>query len=239
MARIRFVASEWLVPFASGVVFGVGSFKLKHRFAAKRRDKQAKKAADAAREQALQRAEAAEALLKAGGYTIVARDAPASYAMIVDGDPQVVHISTDFLVESEGKRLAAEIKVGAAAKLETAATRWQMLEHQHAFGARSVLLVNPDTKAVSTLRFPLPKTALTAVPPPPKQARAASALAQKTAKSKARAAIRRRLIRYLAIAAAMGAVWWMLRDPTQNAASPPQPDERARARPRSSRVITK
>ena len=46
--------------------------------------------------------------------------------------------------------LNSTVKVGAGARLETAATRWQFLEHQHAFGVDSVMLVDPDAGALST-----------------------------------------------------------------------------------------
>jgi hypothetical protein len=221
--------ADSFVAFASGLLLGAGSLTLRSKIVAKLRERRAKKDAVAARERALQRAEAAEALLKARGYKIVARDAPASYAVTLDGEPLVVNVAADFLIEQEGKRFVAEVKVGAAAKLDAAATRWQFLEQQHAFGTRSVLVVDPDAGTLSAVRFPLPKTNLTAVATPPKPAREASALAQKKAKEQLRATKRRRLVRYAMVAAAIYAIWWMLRDPAPE--MPPAAGVPRRARP--------
>ena len=70
--------ADSLVAFASGLLVGAGSLTLKHKLAAKLAARRAKKAAAVARERALERAEAAEALLKSRGYKVVTRDAPAS-----------------------------------------------------------------------------------------------------------------------------------------------------------------
>lgn len=219
--------AESLVAFASGLLVGVGGLTLRTKFATKLRDRRAKKAARAARERTLQRNEAAEALLKSRGYKIVARDAPASYAVTLDGEPLVVNVAADFLIEQDSKRFVAEVRVGAAATLETAATRWQFLEQQHAFGTRSVLVVDPDANSLSVVRFPLPKTNLTAVATPPKPVREPSEQAQKKQKAQLRAATRRRLLKYAALAAAIYGAWAWLRAPE----APPSAETGSRARP--------
>jgi len=106
----------------------------------------------------------AEKLIKQLGYKIVLRHPPATYAMAVDGDPQSVQLTADFLLELKGKRVLAEVKTGKAAKLEHTETRRQLLEYQLAFGVDALLLIDMDAKQVRTVRFPLPKQKPTGVP---------------------------------------------------------------------------
>lgn len=199
--------SDPLLSFALGVACTFGILKLKQRYASWRGEKRKKKDAAKKAELGLQRAENAEALLKKLGYTVVTRDPPASYAMLLAGEPQIVHIHADFLVEKEGKRMVANVRVGEAAKLDKADTRANFIEQQHAFGVAAVLLVDPDAKVVSPVRF---QTALTAPPALPKPARPASALSQKIAKDKARSEKRRRRLRQAAYTlAAAGVLYWL------------------------------
>ena len=121
-----------------------------------RRLRERKKSRDAAK-RGLQGEREAEKLLRKLGYSIVSRQPPASYAMMVDGEPQSVQLQADFVVTREGKRFVAEVKTGKAAKIEQAETRRQLLEYQLAFGIDAMLLIDADAKQVRTLRFPLPK----------------------------------------------------------------------------------
>jgi Holliday junction resolvase len=99
----------------------------------------------------------AEKLLKKLGYTLVARQVPAGYSVLLDGDLATFRLTADLLVESGGKRHVAEVKTGKAIKLDHAETRRQLLEYQLAFGVDSLLLVDMEGKKVHTVRFPLPK----------------------------------------------------------------------------------
>ena len=132
-----------------------------------RRLRERKKSREAAK-RGLQGEREAEKILRKLGYTIVSRQPPASYAMMVDGEPQSVQLQADFLVTREGKRFVAEVKTGKAAKIEQAETRRQLLEYQLAFGIDAMLLIDADAKVVRTLRFPLPKKK--AAPTPAKRA---------------------------------------------------------------------
>jgi len=88
---------------------------------------------------------AAAALLERAGYRIVARQATARWAPLLDGEPQELEVRADYLVEGGGERLVAEVKTGdEAPRLETAATRRQLLEYLIAFEADGVLLVCPE-----------------------------------------------------------------------------------------------
>jgi Holliday junction resolvase len=116
-----------------------------------------RKKARGAAKRGLQGERDAEKLIKQLGYKIVLRHPPATYAMAVDGDPQGVQLTADFLLEQKGKRVLAEVKTGKAAKLEHAETRRQLLEYQLAFGVDALLLIDMDAKQVRTVRFPLPK----------------------------------------------------------------------------------
>lgn len=130
-----------------------------------------KKARDAAK-RGFQGERDAEKLIKQLGYKIVLRHPPATYAMAVDGEPQGVPLTADFLLELKGKRVIAEVKTGKAAKIEQAETRRQMLEYQLAFGVDALLLIDMDTKQVRTVRFPLPKAKPAALPIPAAKKRA-------------------------------------------------------------------
>jgi hypothetical protein len=102
-------------------------------------------------------------LLKKLGYTLLARQAPASYSVLLDGEMQTFQLSADYIVVKDGKKLVAEVKTGKAVKLDDPATRRQMLEYQLAFGADSLLLVDMESKLVHNVRFPLPRSKAGAV----------------------------------------------------------------------------
>lgn len=99
----------------------------------------------------------AEALLRRLGYAIVARQAALSYGVSIDGQPLSVDLRADFVVEKDRLRFVAEVKTGRfAPRIETSATRRQLLEYRVAFDAAGVLLVDVDAGRVHTVEFPLP-----------------------------------------------------------------------------------
>ena len=99
----------------------------------------------------------AEPLLERLGYAIVARQAPTSYDVAVDGEWVAVALRADFLVERDGRRFVAEVKTGRVApRLDTPATRRQLLEYRFAFDVDGVLLVDVDAGRVRALEFPSP-----------------------------------------------------------------------------------
>jgi Holliday junction resolvase len=99
---------------------------------------------------------AAEELLKAHGYTLIARQAATRYAVELDGETVEVMLQADFLVARGRKRLVAEVKTGRnAPRFQHAETRRQLLEYQLAFGVDSVLLVDVEAALLREIRFPL------------------------------------------------------------------------------------
>jgi hypothetical protein len=97
----------------------------------------------------------AEPLLVALGYAVVARQCPAGYDLVVDGERWAVSLRADLMVERDGRRYVAEVKTGRQApRLETPATRRQLLEYGMAFDVDGVLLVDVDAGRVRSVEFP-------------------------------------------------------------------------------------
>lgn len=99
--------------------------------------------------------EAAALLLADAGFAIVERQARVLWAPLVDGEPLLMELRADYLVEADGQLLVAEVKTGEEApNLETAATRRQLLEYHVAFAADGVLLVCPERGTIQRVVFP-------------------------------------------------------------------------------------
>jgi hypothetical protein len=102
----------------------------------------------------------AEALLRDMGFAILGRQVQGGYALGVDGASIAVDVRADYVVAARGRRYVAEVKTGVfAPRIETAATRRQLLEYRIAFAALDidgVLLVDADTDRVRLVEFPLP-----------------------------------------------------------------------------------
>lgn len=98
----------------------------------------------------------AERLLEAHGYTIVERQLAARYALDVDGGEETFLVRADFVVEKAGRRFVAEAKAGAfAPRLETAATRRQILEYSCAFDVDGVVLVDAESSRLKVVSAPI------------------------------------------------------------------------------------
>ncbi len=94
-------------------------------------------------------------LLERQGYTLLQRQPLGELVLEVDGRRLAFGVRADALVERGGRRYVAEIKGGEeAADLGTRATRRQLLEYSHAFGADEVLLVDVPGGRVLRVRFP-------------------------------------------------------------------------------------
>jgi hypothetical protein len=99
----------------------------------------------------------AEALLRRLGYTILGRQVGVTYGLGVDGERVPVDLRADYVVAEGGRRYVAEVKTGVfAPRIETAATRRQLLEYRIAFDVDGVLLVDADAERVRLIEFPLP-----------------------------------------------------------------------------------
>ncbi len=87
----------------------------------------------------------ARPLLEELGFTIVGRQVSGRYSLLVDGENVVFDLRADYVVTRGSRRYVAEVKTGTyAPRLETAATRRQLLEYGVAFEVDGVLLVDAD-----------------------------------------------------------------------------------------------
>ncbi|MBX3198527.1 MAG: PD-(D/E)XK nuclease family protein [Labilithrix sp.] len=94
-------------------------------------------------------------LLEAHGFTIEGAQVAGAYDVLVDGAPVAITVRADYIVARDGARFVAEVKTGRVApRIETAATRRQLLEYQHAFGVARVLLVDADQRRVQLIELP-------------------------------------------------------------------------------------
>lgn len=112
---------------------------------------------DHVREQGAAGEARAEALLRELGYTILGRQVAGSYGVQIDGEPITVGLRADYVVAQGDRRYVAEVKTGRLApRIDTPATRRQLLEYRVAFDVDGVLLVDADTRRVRSVVFPLP-----------------------------------------------------------------------------------
>ena len=94
-------------------------------------------------------------LLEDAGFRIVERQARVLWGPLLDGEPQLVELRADYLVERGSQLLVAEVKTGEEApSLEYAATRRQLLEYHCAFAVDGVLLVSPERGTIQRIGFP-------------------------------------------------------------------------------------
>lgn len=99
----------------------------------------------------------AEALLTDLGYSVLGRQVSLRYDLDVDGAPHPVDLRADFVVSLDDRRYVAEVKTGRQApRLDTPATRRQLLEYRIAFDVSGVLLVDAEQETVRAVTFPLP-----------------------------------------------------------------------------------
>lgn len=99
----------------------------------------------------------AASLLERRGYRVVGRQVEGSYLLDVDGAKAEVRVRADYVVEAGDRRYVAEVKSGRLApRLDTAATRRQLLEYRVAFDVDGVLLVDGEAGRVHAVAFPMP-----------------------------------------------------------------------------------
>ena len=106
-------------------------------------------------ERAVRGEELAGGWLEDRGYVILGAQVVAEHAVQVDGRTVIVALRADYLVTRHGARYVVEVKTGALApRIETSATRRQMLEYRIAFDVDGVLLVDGETRKVHEVTFP-------------------------------------------------------------------------------------
>ena len=89
------------------------------------------------------------------GYAILGAQVVVEHAVRVDDCVVTVALRADYLVAKAGARYIAEVKTGALApRIETSATRRQMLEYRVAFDVDGILLVDGETRKVHEITFP-------------------------------------------------------------------------------------
>src|SRR4051812_36943832 len=100
----------------------------------------------------------AERLLKKLGYRIESRQTTGGWTVHVDGEPRAITVRADYLVRQGGRRLVADVKTGELApRIESAATRRQLLEYRLAFEVDGVLLVDVEQGEAQEVEFALPQ----------------------------------------------------------------------------------
>lgn len=94
-------------------------------------------------------------VLKAEGFQVLQAQAETEYVLTASGQEVTVKLKADALVSKGGELFVAEVKTGdGAPRIETAATRRQLLEYWHAFEPDGLLLVEPESGKISEIRFP-------------------------------------------------------------------------------------
>lgn len=96
-------------------------------------------------------------ILEGAGYAICGSQVAGSWTVYSDGAPLVVPLRVDYLVARDEQLFVAEVKTGKwAPRLDTAATRRQLLEYRCAFAVDGVLLVDPQVETIQKITFDLP-----------------------------------------------------------------------------------
>ena len=95
------------------------------------------------------------ALLETHGYELLGAQVRATYELLVDGAPHDVTVRADYVVTRVGLAYVAEVKTGELApRIDTIATRRQLLEYRMAFDVAGVLLVDVESARVREVIFP-------------------------------------------------------------------------------------
>jgi hypothetical protein len=91
------------------------------------------------------------------GYEVLGAQVSAEYPVRVDDATYTAHVRADYLVQRAGLRYVVEVKTGGVApRIETSATRRQLLEYRLAFAVDGVLLVDAEQARVRLVEFPSP-----------------------------------------------------------------------------------
>lgn len=89
------------------------------------------------------------------GYAIVGAQVAVEHPVRIDDRIVTVALRADYLVERDGLRYVVEVKTGALApRIETNATRRQILEYRIAFDVDGVVLVDAETGRLHEVTFP-------------------------------------------------------------------------------------
>ena len=90
------------------------------------------------------------------GFKILGSQVATSYPVLIDDAEVTISLRADYLVERNGRRYVVEVKTGKVApRIDTAATRRQLLEYRVAFDVDGVLLVDAEAEKIHSVTFPL------------------------------------------------------------------------------------
>ena len=92
-------------------------------------------------------------LVERAGYRVTAQQAVQHYEIYINGEPHRATVRADMLAERDGRLYVAEAKTGEAANPVAPATRRQLLEYEHAFGADGVLLADMQRGQLLSVEF--------------------------------------------------------------------------------------
>ena len=97
----------------------------------------------------------ARVFLEDAGFAIEGAQVAADYDLEVDSAKITVSVRADYLVRRGGKRYVVEVKSGAVApRIQTPATRRQLLEYQVAFAVDGLLLFDAEAQELHAVTFP-------------------------------------------------------------------------------------
>ncbi len=95
------------------------------------------------------------ALLETHGFELLGAQVATTYELLVDGAAHEVKVRADYVVTRDGLAYVAEVKTGELApRIDTIATRRQLLEYRMAFDVAGVLLVDVESALVREVIFP-------------------------------------------------------------------------------------
>jgi hypothetical protein len=99
--------------------------------------------------------QAAIELMERSGYAIDALQPIRRWTIHCDGAAHTIDLRADLLVSRAGRRFVAEVKTGESApRLQTPATRRQLLEYSVAYDADGVLLIDVEAQRIHEVSFP-------------------------------------------------------------------------------------
>jgi hypothetical protein len=106
-------------------------------------------------ERAVAGEERAAELLERQGFSVLGAQAVIDHPVRIDDRVVRIALRADYLAQKAGRRYVVEVKTGALApRIETSATRRQMLEYRIAFDVDGVLLVDAESGVVHEVTFP-------------------------------------------------------------------------------------
>jgi hypothetical protein len=103
--------------------------------------------------------------LREMGFDVLGAQVAAQYPLLIDGAAKTIGVRADYLVAKDNRRYVVEVKTGALApRIETPATRRQLLEYLVVFEVDGALLLDVDARSLREIAFPQLQTGATPAP---------------------------------------------------------------------------